>query len=152
MAPVRRWRAASGSPEAGAHVPEPLQVLVVDDNVDAAEITSELLEAQGHAVRIAHDAAAALAAVDELAPDVALVDIGLPGVDGYELARQLRQRIAAIRLVAITGYGQPGDRQRSREAGFAAHLVKPVSIEELEAVVHGAAVSAQRSRSSDHGR
>ena len=138
MASPRRWLATGDGHDAGAHVPTPLQILVVDDNFDAAEITGELLEAQGHAVRVAHDAAAALAAVDELAPDVALVDIGLPDTDGYELARALRQRVAGIRLVAITGYGQPGDRRRSSEAGFDAHLVKPVSIEELEAVVRRA--------------
>ena len=109
------------------------RVLVVDDNVDAAELLGEVLELDGHEVSIVHDGVAALERVGTFAPDVVLLDIGLPGLDGYEVARRLRQRPegADLRLVALTGYGQASDRQRSREAGFDAHLVKPVEIDAL---------------------
>jgi len=79
----------------------------------------------------------ALECVDTFAPDVVFLDIGLPGMDGYEVARRLRERLgmAAPRLVAVTGYGQAGDRQRSREAGFDAHLVKPAELDTVRALV-----------------
>ena len=103
------------------------RVLVVDDNTDAAAMLGAFLELHGHTVLIAHDALAALTAAGEAVPDVALLDIGLPGMDGYELARRLREGDATrhVRLVALTGWGQDGDRARAREAGFDVHLTKP---------------------------
>lgn len=113
------------------------RILVVDDNEDAAELLAASLDAMGHRVRVAHDGPSALKIIDEFAPDIALLDIGLPVMDGYELARRLRERIGGrrTRLVAITGYGQAADRQRSEGAGFTAHLVKPVDIERLQTLL-----------------
>jgi two-component system CheB/CheR fusion protein len=113
------------------------RVLVVDDNVDAAELLAEVLELDGHEVSIAHDGVTALERVGTFSPDVVFLDIGLPGMDGYEVARQLRERLGAStpKLVAVTGYGQAGDRQRSREAGFDAHLVKPAELDTVRALV-----------------
>ncbi len=106
------------------------RVLVVDDNEDAAELLAEALRLFGYTVDVAHDGPEALRAAAARPPDVALLDIGLPVMDGYELARRLRAdpSLRAIKLVAITGYGQEADRQRAREAGFDVHLVKPVEI------------------------
>ncbi len=113
------------------------RVLVVDDNVDAAELLAEVLELDGHEVSIAHDGVTALERVGTFAPDVVFLDIGLPGMDGYEVARRLRERLGALtpKVVAVTGYGQAGDRQRSREAGFDAHLVKPAELDTVRALV-----------------
>jgi CheY-like chemotaxis protein len=105
-------------------------VLVVDDNVDAAESLGLLLEVWGHEVRTAHDGPAALAVAEEFEPDLVLLDIGLPGMDGYEVARRLRSTAAV--LVALTGYGLREDAERARAAGFAAHVVKPASPERLQ--------------------
>ena len=107
------------------------RVLIVDDNGEAAEMLAEALSAVGHVTRIAHDGPAALAMLTEFAPDVALLDIGLPAMDGYELARRIRATPlgADARIYALTGYGQDSDRRRSREAGFDAHLVKPIDLE-----------------------
>jgi CheY-like chemotaxis protein len=100
---------------------------VVDDNVDAAESLALLLRMMGQVVRTVHDGVSALEAAESFPPDVVLLDIGLPRMDGYEVARQLRQRGPAdALLVAVTGYGQDADLTRSREAGFDRHLVKPV--------------------------
>jgi PAS domain S-box-containing protein len=113
-----------------------LDIMVVDDNLDAAYMLKILLEQSGHRVRTAHDAQGALEAIARAAPDVALIDIGLPGMDGNALARRLRSLPggAALTLVAVTGYGQGADRQRTREAGFDHHLVKPVDNAELAAI------------------
>lgn len=113
------------------------QVLVVDDNVDAATTTALVLEQFGHEVRVAHSAAEALDAVRRGAPDVAILDIGLPDMDGYALAAAIRRTGAAPRLVALTGYGQKSDVERATEAGFDLHLTKPASLEELERAVSG---------------
>lgn len=120
----------------------PLRILVVDDNVDSAESMAMLLRLQKHHVETAHSGPEAVEAALAAPPDVLLLDIGLPGMDGYEVARDLRaqpQTRAAV-LVALTGYGQPQDRQRSAEAGFDHHLVKPVEPESLNGIL--AAVSA----------
>jgi CheY-like chemotaxis protein len=115
----------------------PLDILVVDDNADAAFMLKILLEQWGHQVRVEHDASRALDSAARQAPDVALLDIGLPGMNGNELAQRLRARpdTAAVTLVAITGYGQERDRQRALAAGFDHHLVKPVNTEALGAVL-----------------
>ena len=114
------------------------RVLVVEDNPDVATTTAEALEMFGFAVRVESDADAGLRACVESPPDVALLDIGLPGGrSGYDLARDIRARLpaSAVRLVALTGYGQPEDLARSRAAGFDHHLVKPVDLEELRDVI-----------------
>ena len=114
------------------------RVLLVDDNEDAAELQAELLRAVGHEVLVAYDGPSALAEAGAFRPDVALLDIGLPVMDGYELARKLQSLLPQpLRLVALTGYGQENDRARSREAGFALHLVKPVDGARLLAAVDG---------------
>jgi CheY-like chemotaxis protein len=106
----------------------PLRVLVVDDNVDAATTLGDLVRAQGHVVQVIHDGPAALAAAREHRPDIVFLDIGLPGMDGYEVARHLRAAgPCPAKLVAVTGYGQAADRQRAAEAGFTQHLVKPAA-------------------------
>jgi PAS domain S-box-containing protein len=117
--------------------PDGWKALVVDDNQDAAELLANLLGEWGHVVRVAHTGPAALALIEQFTPDLALLDIGLPGMDGYELARQLRARAALVnlRLVAVTGYGQAKDRIAAEQAGFAAHLVKPVDSALLETVL-----------------
>jgi PAS domain S-box-containing protein len=104
------------------------RVLVVDDNTDAADSIAILLGAAGHDVRVAYSANSALQTAVEYQPEIVLLDLGLPGMDGYEVARRLRQRaeLRDTKLVALTGYGQDADRQRSQEAGFDYHLVKPV--------------------------
>ncbi|MBI2876111.1 MAG: PAS domain-containing protein [Candidatus Tectomicrobia bacterium] len=109
------------------------RILLVDDNQDGARMLALILEMQGHQVHIVHDGPSALVAAGEYRPDVVLLDIGLPGMDGYEVARRLRQRadLPPMRLVAITGYGQEEDRQQAREAGFDHHLIKPIDPEEL---------------------
>lgn len=111
-----------------------LRILVVDDNRDGAEALAEILRLRGHVAATVFDGPSALAAAAELRPDVALVDIGLPLMDGYELADRLRQvpGLEEIDLIAITGYGQPSDRQRALDAGFREHLVKPVELERLD--------------------
>jgi signal transduction histidine kinase len=117
------------------------RVLVVDDNRDAAESIAMLLRLWGHDVRTALDGRSALEAAQTYRPDVVLLDIGLPNVDGYEVAKQLRHQLGdnGLLLVAVTGYGQTEDRRRSAEAGFNRHLVKPVNPAELEALFGPAA-------------
>jgi signal transduction histidine kinase len=111
------------------------QVLVVDDNVDAAAMTALILEQFGHEVRIAHSGAAALALLEGYRPAVAILDIGLPDMDGYALAAAIRRTGATARLVALTGYGQKSDVERAGGAGFDLHLTKPASLEDLERAV-----------------
>jgi CheY-like chemotaxis protein len=116
------------------------KILVVDDNRDAADLLAEILTQRGYEVRVAFDGPSALAVVGEFVPDVALLDIGLPVMDGYELAGQLRTLIEPheTQFIAITGYGQAIDRSRSLDAGFASHLIKPVDIEILQASIEQA--------------
>jgi signal transduction histidine kinase/CheY-like chemotaxis protein len=107
-------------------------ILIVEDNADARETLRKLLELQGHRVRVAAEGTAALEAVRTAPPEVALVDIGLPGMDGYEIARRVRAGAGKrVTLIALTGYGLPEDRRRTAEAGFDVHLVKPVDYEQL---------------------
>jgi PAS domain S-box-containing protein len=119
------------------------KILVVDDNRDVAELMLESLTALGYDVRVAFDGPSALAIVEHFTPDIALLDIGLPVMDGHELAGRMHAKVADTRFIAITGYGQETDRIRSREAGFALHLVKPVDIATLQEgvrqVMNGAA-------------
>ena len=113
------------------------RILVVDDNVDAARTLEALLKSLGHEVLVAHDGALAVEAATAFRPEVALLDIGMPGMSGYELARRLRGLWPGetLRIVAITGWGQEMDRQRSQEAGFDLHLVKPVELRDLESAL-----------------
>jgi PAS domain S-box-containing protein len=110
------------------------RVLVVDDNIDAAESLGHMLRLQGHEVNTAHDGPAALELAASFAPDVVLLDIGLPGMDGFEVARRLRQLVGLeqVLLIAQTGWGQEEDRQRSREAGIDHHLLKPLNLTTLQ--------------------
>ena len=105
-----------------------LRVLVVDDNVDAVEVVREGLERAGHVVEIALDGESAIRVAAEFAPQVAVLDIGLPGMDGYELARRLRRSYPLLRLIALTGYGQRSDIDAAVRAGFDAHCTKPITI------------------------
>jgi CheY-like chemotaxis protein len=111
----------------------PRNILIVDDNEDAAAVLAEVLQALGHTVMVAHDAANALEILGRFAADVAILDIGLPEVDGHELARKIRARLGdrTPHLLAVTGYGQEHDRRRSAAAGFEQHFVKPVRPEQL---------------------
>jgi PAS domain S-box-containing protein len=113
------------------------RILVVDDNVDAAHLIAEALEAVGHETRVAFDGPGALEAMSAFRPDLALLDLGLPLMDGYELAQQLAAATVDPRplLVAISGYGQASDHERSRAAGFLAHVVKPVDVERLTELI-----------------
>ena len=106
------------------------RVIVVDDNERAAIALEVGLRLLGHTVAIAHDGAQALELADTFRPDVAVVDLRLPGMDGCELARRLRER-GNIVLIAVTGYGDESDRDRTRDAGFEHHLVKPVDLQQL---------------------
>ncbi len=134
------------APPAGDAVPgvppAAVRVLVVDDNIDALESLRDYLAHQGHEVATASESLQALHLAERFQPDVAVLDIGLPGMDGYALARALRAAFPAqrLRLVALTGYGQTKDFQRSKQAGFEIHLVKPVALEALDAAINAAPV------------
>jgi signal transduction histidine kinase len=124
-------------PSPSGHATSSTRVLVVDDNVDGAELLKEWLELHGHEVETANDAMSGLDVAAHFHPQVALLDIGLPVVDGYELATRLRllPGAADCRLIALTGYGQEQDRRRSHEAKFEAHLIKPVDLNHLVASI-----------------
>jgi CheY-like chemotaxis protein len=124
--------------------PNSSRILVVEDNRDAAESLSMLLEILGHRVRVAADGFIALDSLAENSFDVILIDIGLPAMDGYTLAGHIRElpQAKAMRLIALTGYGQDEDRRRALEAGFDEHLVKPVDIDRLQALIAQASASA----------
>ncbi len=120
------------------------RVLVVDDNEDSADSLGALLEVLGATVVVAHDGEAALRVLDDQHPDVVFLDIGMPRMDGYELARRIRERADTrdMFLVALTGWGQDKDRLRSEEAGFDRHMVKPADIRELETLLQSAVIRA----------
>ena len=117
--------------------PHPLRVLIVDDNVDTVLSFSMLLKASGSEVKTAHDGPTAVKIAQEYVPDVVLLDIGLPGLNGYEVARQIRKQpsLRNVVLVALTGYGQESDKQASTEAGFNHHLIKPARIAEIRQIL-----------------
>jgi CheY-like chemotaxis protein len=132
------------------------RVLVVDDNADAAESLAMLLQISGHETRVVTEAVKVVSASAEFMPHVAVLDIGLPGISGYDLARQLRQQAdsAQLVLIALTGYGQKQDRERAAAAGFDYHFVKPVDPGELETAIgtgcrkNGGASSSNGARAS----
>ncbi len=111
----------------------PKRILVVEDGQDAADLLRELLESEGYQVSLARDGVSALQVVAAEQPELCIMDIGLPGMDGYELARRIRRMNLprGIRLIAATGWGSDADRELSREAGFDAHMVKPIVYSEL---------------------
>jgi CheY-like chemotaxis protein len=115
----------------------PLRLLIVEDNVDAAVSFRQLLELGGHTVRMAHDGLAGLEVARSYTPDVAFIDIGLPGIDGYQLARRLRDMpsFTATTLVALSGYGRDDDKLRAAEAGFDRHFTKPVDTEAVDTLL-----------------
>jgi DNA-binding response OmpR family regulator len=114
-----------------------MRVLVVDDNQDAAQLTAEAVSAAGYQSDLAYDGLEALEHAQRSHPDIVLLDLGLPVLDGYEVARRLREMtgVSCPNLVAITGYGQETDFRRTRDAGFDAHIVKPVNLDHLLAVL-----------------
>jgi CheY-like chemotaxis protein/two-component sensor histidine kinase len=130
------------SPRAGAHTGHEgalasTRILAVDDNRDAADSLGTLLELVGAEARVAYDGASALAAIRQHRPTIVLLDIGMPDVDGYEVARRVRSdpELDGVTLIALTGWGQTEDRRRSQEAGFDHHLVKPVDLAALQALL-----------------
>ncbi len=133
--PVPQGASGAARRDGPATAPEDKRhrILLVDDNEDYAGSLARVLKAMGHEVRVEADGEAGLAAACEFRPDVALLDIGMPRMNGFELARRLRERpeTAATLLVAVTGFSQPADRERGRESGFDAYLVKPVEVERL---------------------
>jgi PAS domain S-box-containing protein len=132
--------------EASVGSAQPRRILLVDDNVDAARSLSQLLQLMGHQVEVVHDGPAALETARTESPDVMLLDIGLPGMDGYEVARRLRQdpQLSQVFLIALTGYGQEEDRKRSRAAGIDEHLVKPVDGALLQALLSRSPTPSRR--------
>jgi signal transduction histidine kinase/CheY-like chemotaxis protein len=139
--PIRGEESAGKGGESVGAAPQ-RRFLVVDDNVDAAESLALLLRLEGHDVRVAHDGPAALAAVEAEPPDLVFLDIGMPVMNGYDVARRLRQQpgLENLVLVAMTGWGQEEDRRRSQEAGFDHHLIKPVEPEALHKLLAGTRV------------
>jgi PAS domain S-box-containing protein len=138
--------AATAAPQT-APACAPLRILIADDNQDAAESLQILLQSAGHEVHAVFDGESAISAIERLRPHVALLDIGMPGANGYEVARRVREQSGrAVHLVALTGWGQQADKRRARDSGFDAHLVKPVPLEaldELLAVISDAQAAAE---------
>jgi two-component system CheB/CheR fusion protein len=131
--------AAPAHPEDASGARRRRLVLVIEDGVDAGQSLAEILELEGHAVHVARDGRTGVALARELRPDVVLCDLGLPDIDGYEVARTLRRddALRGIRLVALSGYTQPEDRQRATEAGFDAHVAKPTGLDDLMIAMAG---------------
>jgi len=126
----------SSAPDSATAKP---RILIVDDNADAANSLGRLLTLIGHEGRAVHDGASAIAETELFRPRAVLLDLGMPIMDGFDTARQIRSRaeFQDVALIAITGWGQERDRQRTEAAGFAAHLIKPVNLDQLEAVLSG---------------
>jgi CheY-like chemotaxis protein len=125
------------------------RILVIDDNVDAARMLAEYLTELGYRVETAHDGPSAVVLAETWRPHVCLIDIGLPGMDGYEVARRLRSSghiDPGARLIAVTGYGREGDRRQSAQAGFDVHLVKPVTLDVLTSALSSQGVEGRRPR------
>jgi signal transduction histidine kinase len=127
----------AGAQPSAASAPRPShrRVMIVDDNIDAATTTAELLGVLGHTVDVAHDGKSALILLQRMRPDIAILDIGLPDMDGFELAEAVRRLGFSGTLVALTGYGQERDKRRAFDAGFDLHLTKPISLDELESAI-----------------
>jgi CheY-like chemotaxis protein len=128
---------AIGAPSPGVVPPaRKLSILLADDNRDACDSLEILLNLEGHDVRVAYDGESALELLESFRPDVALLDIGMPILNGYDVAAAVRKQAwgSNVRLVAVTGWGQSDDRQRAMAAGFDAHFVKPVDLTALQAL------------------
>lgn len=112
---------------------KPLRIMIVDDNVDAAFVLSMLLKKMDHEVHAMHGGEEAIELVKDFRPDVVFLDIGMPGMDGYEVCRRIRglEGVEKIHIVALTGWGQKEDKERAKEAGFDQHLVKPTDRETI---------------------
>jgi CheY-like chemotaxis protein len=117
-----------------------LKVLIVDDNKSAAEVLAAALDVLGHAPRVAFDGHAALDVLAAFDADLVILDIGLPGMDGFEVARAIRARpeSQAVHMVALSGWGRPEDRRLATEAGFDRHYAKPIGLDELEVILRDA--------------
>jgi CheY-like chemotaxis protein len=133
--PDRISAIAPGEP--GATAAPSCRILLADDNRDAAESLGMLLQLLGSDVHTVYDGPSALIAVESYRPDVVLLDIGMPGMDGYEVARRIREQPErqSIPLIALTGWGQEEDRRRARDAGFDHHLLKPVNLDALQGLL-----------------
>jgi PAS domain S-box-containing protein len=144
LAPAAPAGSPASGPDGGDAAPRGVKILVVEDNIDSAESLALLLEFEGHEVRMVHDGPAALAAARDFRPAVILCDIGLPGMNGYEVAERLRAEpeFKDTRLIALTGYGQEEDRRRALAAGFDHHLTKPVEPDALAALLAAPPVRA----------
>jgi CheY-like chemotaxis protein len=122
-------------------------ILLIEDSDDNRELMRDLLEMEGFRVDVASDGAQGVEQALALRPEIAIVDIGLPELDGYEVARQVRAALGGgITLVALTGYGQPSDQYRATQAGFDAHLTKPVNLSDLEAILSGTPSASKDAR------
>jgi signal transduction histidine kinase/ActR/RegA family two-component response regulator len=143
-----RPRAAIGTVPRGTIPLRSERILVVDDNADALTMLADALEQRGFATFRAHDAPSALALAAQVHPQIALLDIGLPVMDGYELGRRLRETVGleALQLVAVTGYGQASDLEKSHAAGFAAHLVKPISLATVHSTIERLTLASTHSK------
>jgi len=136
---------ATGSTPERMNDAQPMRILVVDDNEDSAETLAMYLQSNGHRVRTADNGLAAVETAAEFRPDAVLMDLGLPKLNGYEAARQIRsERGHEVLLVAVTGWGQEADRRRSRVAGFDHHLTKPVELDKLRRLLAAARIPASR--------
>jgi CheY-like chemotaxis protein len=135
--PLSAAPAPAPAPSPGGEVASPRRVLVIEDNEDAADSLRELLEFDHHQVKVAHTGRAGIEVAREFRPDVVLCDLGLPEMDGYEVARRLRTDVTPRHpvLVALSGYASPEDQRRATEAGFQLHLGKPASWEQIEKVL-----------------
>jgi CheY-like chemotaxis protein/two-component sensor histidine kinase len=132
---------AEGKPKVEKEKREAKRVLVIDDNQDQANSLGMLLKVMGHEVSVAYNGQMALELVEEFTPQIAMVDIGLPGMNGYEVGRRLKDKFPGVILVAQTGWGQERDRRKSQEAGFDYHLVKPINPESLKNILSGKSTS-----------
>jgi two-component system CheB/CheR fusion protein len=147
--PLEAISADQASPTAVGAKPRGRRVLVIEDNVDAADSLREVLAFGGHVVEVAYNGPEGLARAREFKPEVVLCDIGLPGMDGYQVARAFRadDGLKGIFLVALSGYALPEDLQRAHEAGFDRHLAKPPSLEKIEHVLASTPAEESRGRS-----
>lgn len=127
----------ASTPDALSVEASKLRILVIDDDEDLAHLLAKVLVTRNYEVRTARDSLTALHAAIEFAPDVALVDIGLPMMDGYELAREIRKVLpeGSCRLIALTGFSEEGEKEKARAAGFQAHLLKPVNLATLRKAI-----------------
>jgi len=138
---------AANSPDAGGEGAAIARVLVADDDHDAADTVAEIMRTLGCEAQVAYDGDEAVTLARRFRPDLAILDLGMPRMNGYEAARRIRAepRASPLRIVALSGWGRPEDRRQAAEAGFDLHLVKPARIEDLEELARSAAeIAAQR--------